>query len=298
MAERDRTRHPDNTIQRLRHDPRPRLPPYRRLGTRPLTLDASAQLHSSRSHQGYVRSHHRRQLLRRPHHQYRFAFGDLLCFPLQEHERLWKFDFKNDIGFYLGDDEDSVKGGSVIFMLYTHNFVTRGNGHRILISDIQLLQWYSQRCDIRRNPLPYSVVKDAVMDLLVNRETTVTRTGATQLLITPALTDAGTPALAVIQHAVPSPTTPIQTQPSSRPRTALLPISPPASIRRDSRTRAKTIFYKPHDIRAVSTALREILDRENPPSPIFATDNDSQRSDTDIMRSNAIDTLSASEYYR
>ena len=24
------------------------------------------------------------------YHQYRFAFGDLLCFPLQEHERLWK----------------------------------------------------------------------------------------------------------------------------------------------------------------------------------------------------------------
>ena len=148
MAERGRARHPDNTIQRLRHNPRPRLPPRRRLGTCPLTLDASAQLHPSRSHQGYARSHH-----------------------------------------------------------YIHNFLTRGNGHRILIPDIQLLQWYSQRRDIRRNPLPYSVVKDAVMDLLANCKTTVTRTGATQLLITPALTDAGTPtdtpAPAVIQHAVP-----------------------------------------------------------------------------------------------
>ena len=41
------------------------LPPRRRLGTRPLTLDASAHLHPSRSHQGYARPHHRRQLLRR-----------------------------------------------------------------------------------------------------------------------------------------------------------------------------------------------------------------------------------------
>ena len=64
-----------------------------------------------------------------------------------------------------------------------------------------------------------------------------------------------------------------------------LPIPPPASIRKDSRPRAKTIFYKPHDIRAVSAALREIMDRKNPPSPIFATDNDGQPSDTDIMRS-------------
>ncbi len=51
----------------------------------------------------------------------------------------------------------------------THCFLKRGNGHRILISDIQLLQWYSRRRDIRRNPLPYSEVQNAVMDLLANR---------------------------------------------------------------------------------------------------------------------------------
>ena len=39
------------------------------------------------------------------------------------------------------------------------------------------------------------------------------------------------------------------------------------------------------------------MERETPPPPIFATDNDSQPSDTDIMRSYAIDTLFASEYY-
>ena len=66
------------------------------------------------------------------YHQYRFVFVDLLCFPLQDHERLWKFDVKNDIGFFVGD-EDSVKGGSVIYMPYAHNFLTRGNGHRVLI---------------------------------------------------------------------------------------------------------------------------------------------------------------------
>ena len=39
------------------------------------------------------------------------------------------------------------------------------------------------------------------------------------------------------------------------------------------------------------------MDRQNPPSPIFPNDNDSQPSDTDIMRSYAIDTLFSSEYY-
>ena len=73
-------------------------------------------------------------------------------------------------------------------MPYTHNFLTRGNGNRILISDLQLLQ-NSQRRDIRRNPLPYSVVHNAVMDLLSNRETPVEKADSSQLLITPALTD-------------------------------------------------------------------------------------------------------------
>ena len=41
------------------------------------------------------------------HHQYRFAFGDLLCFPLQENEQLLRFDVKNDFGFYMGD-ADSI----------------------------------------------------------------------------------------------------------------------------------------------------------------------------------------------
>ena len=84
--------------------------------------------------------------------------------------------------------------------------------------------------------LPYSVVKDAVMDLHGNRETPVTQTGTTQLLITPALTNAGTPTdpptTAVIQHAVPSTNAPVpitshipdrQRQPTLRHRHHALP---------------------------------------------------------------------------
>ena len=39
------------------------------------------------------------------------------------------------------------------------------------------------------------------------------------------------------------------------------------------------------------------MNRENPPPPIFPSDNDATISDTDIMRSYAIDTLFDSEYY-
>ncbi len=57
--------------------------------------------------------------------QYRFAFDDLLCFLLQDHERTWKFDVKNDIGFYVGD-EDSTKGRSHLYAIHTQGTRPRG----------------------------------------------------------------------------------------------------------------------------------------------------------------------------
>ena len=140
------------------------------------------------------------------------------------------------------------------------------------------------------------------MDLLSNRETPAERNDASQLIITPALTDLNapntSPVPAVVQHAIPlmPVTQPAKARP--RPLTAMLPIPPPAAIRLDSRVRTKTAFYKPHDIRAVTAAIRNIMDRDNPPSPIFpTTDNDQLISDTDLMRSYAIDTLFDSAYY-
>ena len=107
--------------------------------------------------------------------------------PLQDHERLWKFDVKNDIGFYLGD-EDRIKGGNLVYLPYTHSILTRGNSHRILISDQQLLQWYSRGRDIRHSPLPYCIVKTAVLDLLSDRITPAGDDNSASILITP-LTD-------------------------------------------------------------------------------------------------------------
>jgi hypothetical protein len=42
-------------------------------------------------------------------YQYRFAYGDIVCYPLAEKERRWKFDTKNEMGFYLGDKK-GMKG--------------------------------------------------------------------------------------------------------------------------------------------------------------------------------------------
>ena len=35
------------------------------------------------------------------HWQYRFAFGDLVCFHIDKIHRTWKFDTRNEIGFYM-----------------------------------------------------------------------------------------------------------------------------------------------------------------------------------------------------
>ena len=189
---------------------------------------------------------------------------------------------------------------SLIYMPYTHKVLTRGGGHRILISDVQLLQWYARRRDITRNPLPYSTVKDTVMDLMANRDTTVIISDKTQLIITPATEDNDTLTQplnpAVIQHAASD--TPKSARVPTGPRTALIPIPPTAALHRTIRDRSQTTFYKPHDIRAVTEALRTIMDRKKKPPAIFPTDdNEHTLTDMDIMRSYAIDTLFDSEYY-
>ena len=141
-------------------------------------------------------------------------------------------------------------------MPYNHSFLTRGNGHRVLISDIQLLKWYSKRRDIPRNPLPYSIVHNAVMDILSNRETPALLSNrglhmeTPQLLITPAIDKDGAvanpPTPAVIQHAVSLPVAPNPSGKPPRPRTALIPVPPAGSLQRDGRERTRTSFYKPH----------------------------------------------------
>ena len=50
-------------------------------------------------------------------YQYRFAFGDIVCYPLSEKERRHKFDTKNELGLYLGDKQ-GMKGGCHVYQPY------------------------------------------------------------------------------------------------------------------------------------------------------------------------------------
>ena len=109
---------PNYTLQCFRKHPWTRLSPRRCLGPRSIILDSPPQFHSPRSYLGHFCPHDRHKLLRRRSPPYRFVFDDLLCFPLQNHERLWKFDVKNDIGFNVMTQTAS-KAVSYIHVLHT-----------------------------------------------------------------------------------------------------------------------------------------------------------------------------------
>ena len=116
------------------------------------------------------------------------------------------------------------------------------------------------------------------MDLMANRDTTVIMSDKTQLLITPATEDSNTlthPLTpAVIQHA--TFVTPTSASVPIRTRTALIPIPPTAALHRTKRDRSQTNFYKPHDIRAVTEALRTIMDRKKNPAIFTPTTMNTQ----------------------
>ena len=95
-------------------------------------------------------------------YQYRFAFGDVLCYSLEKGERKWKFDLKNEVGFYFGE-ERGMKGSAWIYRPFFHDLINRGDVHRLPISDIQLLQWYSRRYEVRQSGLPFRVARDTIL---------------------------------------------------------------------------------------------------------------------------------------
>ena len=85
---------------------------------------------------------------------YRFAFGDLLIYPLKKHERHGKLDVKNDFGFYFGDHPE-MKDGVWMYMPYYHYMLPRAGVIRINVSELQLLRWYGKRVDVSKPTLTF-----------------------------------------------------------------------------------------------------------------------------------------------
>ena len=96
--------------------------------------------------------------------KYRYAFGDLLVFPLQEGERKWKFDVRNEVGFYFGDD-DMTKDAAFIYLPFHHQLVSRAGAERVDVSEIQLLRWYGKRVDVRKPTLTFGEIRKGMLDL-------------------------------------------------------------------------------------------------------------------------------------
>ena len=101
-------------------------------------------------------------------YQYRFAYGDIVCYPLNEKERRWKFDTKNELGFYLGDKK-GMNGGCHVYQPYRHKILTRGDVHRIRLSEFELMEWYGKRAHVRQSGLSWSTVEEAFVDLLQHK---------------------------------------------------------------------------------------------------------------------------------
>jgi hypothetical protein len=83
-------------------------------------------------------------------YQYRFAFGDIVCYPLSDKERRHKFDIKNELGLYMRDKQD-LKGGCHVYQPYWHRIIIRGDV--IKKSEVELMEWYGKRTYVRQSGL-------------------------------------------------------------------------------------------------------------------------------------------------
>lgn len=54
---------------------------------------------------------------------HRFSFGDLLCYPLEKSIERKKFDLKNEVGFYMGDDDLATKNSVYLYRPFYHDLI-------------------------------------------------------------------------------------------------------------------------------------------------------------------------------
>jgi hypothetical protein len=87
-------------------------------------------------------------------YQYRFAFGDIVYYPLSEKELRHKFDTKNELGLYLGDKQ-GIK--CHVYQPYWHRIIK--------ISEVELMEWYGKRAYVRQSGLGWGQVESAMLDL-------------------------------------------------------------------------------------------------------------------------------------
>ena len=96
---------------------------------------------------------------------YRFAFGGLIIYPFEKHERHGKLDVKNDVGFYFGDHPE-MKDGVWMYMPYFHYMLPRAGVTRINVSELQLLRWYGKRIDVRKPTLTFGEFRKGLLQLV------------------------------------------------------------------------------------------------------------------------------------
>lgn len=100
------------------------------------------------------------------HRRYRFAFGDLLCYHLEKKvERTFKFDLKNEVGFYMGDDK-ATKDDVIMYRPFYHDLIRRGGVAKLEVSELQLLRWYGKRVSVRQPTLSFNELRDGMLDLV------------------------------------------------------------------------------------------------------------------------------------
>ena len=93
----------------------------------------------------------------------KFAFGDLVSVGIPEDFRSWKFDVRNDLAIYVGQEPGTVDTHRV-YRPYQHDIVIRGSVNKLEITELPFLRWFGRRMNMREQAFPYTEFEDAVIN--------------------------------------------------------------------------------------------------------------------------------------
>lgn len=95
---------------------------------------------------------------------YLFGFGDIVLFNVEKHEKINKFDSKNQIGIYMSTSPKSKYTGMVYFPS-EHKVLHRYTLAKINLSELTYYSWFRKRFDMHHKTFsPYQTIASAFFD--------------------------------------------------------------------------------------------------------------------------------------
>jgi hypothetical protein len=109
-------------------------------------------------------------------YNFQYPFGQLLCYHIPKELRTWKFDMRQNIGIFVGN-QDEMKDAAWVYSPVDRDVKPRGDLAPLNVSNLQFMEWFIKKLNIHESKTPLIYVKEAMTSFMRKEPLTITIEG-------------------------------------------------------------------------------------------------------------------------